>query len=113
MVRQLLVRGPVHVLQIAGAQRMGFAVSHESDFQFDVESAIAGCWPGQMREGFGVLGCVWGAGELLQSFHGDDPVADACAETFGVERTLFASLTCHSKIHEDGQIHTKGLISNS
>ena len=34
------------------------------------------------------MGRVGGAGEGFQSFEGDDPVGDACAETFGVEGSL-------------------------
>jgi hypothetical protein len=40
-------------------------------------------------EGRRVLGRVGGAGEGLEGFHRHDPVADAGAETFGVERSLY------------------------
>lgn len=88
MVRQLLVRRPVHILQIAGAEVVFLAVADKRDFQFDVEGAVARAAPGEVREGWRVLERVRVAGERLEGFHGNDPVADAGAEAFGVEWTL-------------------------
>lgn len=64
---------------------MGFAGADEGYAEFHVERSGGSFRPGEVREGRGVLGCVWGAGEGFQRFHGDDPVADAGAEAFGVE----------------------------
>ena len=70
---------------------MFLAVADECNFQFHVEGAIVGGWPGEVREGRRLLGGVWVAGEWLEGFHGYDPVADAGAETFGVERSLLST----------------------
>lgn len=91
MVRQLLVGRPVHVLQVAGAEGVFRAVADEGDFQFHVEGAVVEGWPGEVREGGRALGGVWVAGEWLEGSHGYDPVADAGAETFGVERSLIST----------------------
>ena len=68
---------------------MLFAIADEGDFQFDVEGAGGGGGIGEVGEGRRVLGRVGGAGEGLEGFHRHDPVADAGAETFGVERSLY------------------------
>lgn len=95
VVRELLVRRPVHVLQVAGAERVLLAVADERDFQFHVQGAVAGGFPRQVREGLGVLRGVRGAGEGLEGFQRHDPVADAGAEAFGVERSLYRRRKTH------------------
>lgn len=67
---------------------MLLAVADESDLQLNIDCAVALTGPGQVRERFGVLLGIWIAGEGFECFHWDDPIADACAEAFGVEGAL-------------------------
>ena len=96
--------------------------AEEGYAKFDVEGTVAGGWPGEVRERRGVLGRGGGAGERLEGFEGDDPVADAGTKTFGVEGALgswrkqyqLSGLSNSSVILcEMGRNLTKGLISNN